>query len=646
MVHYIEFLGMPPYTYYVVYSLAAISAISLLYFTHRLTREIGGLPYLIRSIFTKRAWRFLREFLSHYKFFLEETLGGVVHLLLIFGLGISFIATLIVAVFTYSRIEYDGLLFLVFRFLLDIAAISIIISTLLGIYRISINKYRYNKLYSQYILILLGFFAIAVTGIVLQRYRIQYYFGGPTPWSPLSYIVPFPSYEIYFVSYFIHIVVAFLLIAIIPLTILRHMILGYTNYVSVDRPLGELTKPFDLEKIVETGQEVVMGAKSKSALSPLMRIMADACTRCNRCEDVCPATKAGRPLSPRALIAKISEAPSNKDFFEAISEDEVWACTTCGACMYNCPVYIRHVDYVVELRRSLVFESKLDQKKNDLLLSLGQYGNSLMQPNYGRHDWLRDLGVKTAQENPAFEYLLWVGCMGSYDNRARQIIKSFIEVLRSAGLLDKIAVLGDEETCCGDPARRLGEESRYQEIVLNNKQIFEKYNVKKIITICPHGYNTFKNEYPKFGIKLEVYHHSEFLAKLLEEGKIKLAKGNVALTIHDPCYLARHNKVVAPQRIVLRGLGELREPARAGERTFCCGAGGANYWYDVKEERRISHIRLEQLLGTGADTIVTLCPFCNAMLSDAARTKEAKVAIKDLAEIVAENISASAPRNA
>jgi Fe-S oxidoreductase len=146
--------------------------------------------------------------------------------------------------------------------------------------------------------------------------------------------------------------------------------------------------------------------------------------------------------------------------------------------MASCPVYIRHVDYIIDIRRSLVFESKLDQKKSDLLMSLSQYGNTQMQSNYGRHDWLRELGVKTVSENPNFEYLLWVGCMGSFDNRARQIIKAFVGVLREAGLLDKIAVLGDEETCCGDPARRLGEESRFQEIVLNNKNLFNKYNVK------------------------------------------------------------------------------------------------------------------------------------------------------------------------
>jgi len=637
--YYIEYLDMPPFTAYVVYGLAILSVASLLYFTDRLLRELGGIKILINYIFKKKSYRFIYEFIIHSRFFIEETLGGVAHYLLMIGLGISLVATIIVAVTHYADIAYGGPVFLAFRFLLDIAAVLLLIGPLLAMYRITKYKTRYNN-YKEYIAILIGFIIISLTGMILQRYRVEYYFGGPTPWSPLSYLLPTPSRELYIYSYFIHITIVFLLIAIIPLTILRHMELSFINYVEIDRGYGELTTPFDLEKIVESGQtEVKIGVKSKADLDSLHRVMADACTRCNRCEDVCPATKAGRPLSPRALINKISEAKADKSLFElGLQEDEVWACTTCGACMASCPVYIRHVDYIIDIRRSLVFESKLDQKKSDLLMSLSQYGNTQMQSNYGRHDWLRELGVKTVSENPNFEYLLWVGCMGSFDNRTRQIIKAFVGVLREAGLLDKIAVLGDEETCCGDPARRLGEESRFQEIVLNNKNLFNKYNVKNIITICPHGYNTFKNEYKRFGVQLNVYHHVEFLSQLVEAGKIKINGGVGTYAIHDPCYLARHNKIVEPQRKIVVRLGELREAKLHGERTFCCGAGGANYWYDVKEERRISHIRLEQLMETGASTIVTLCPFCNAMLSDAARNKEASVSIKDLAEIIYENL--------
>jgi len=636
---YVEYMDVPPFTPYLVYILATLSAALLLYFTNKLLYELGGIKIVLRYILIKKTYKFIYEFIMHRRFFVEEILGGLAHYLLMIGLGISLIATIIVAVTHYVGIVYSGPVFLVFRYLLDVAAVFLILGPILAIYRIVKYKNRYDNL-REYIIILIGFIIIGLTGMILQRYRVEYYFGGPTPWSPLSYLIPAPSHSLYIYSYLIHIIITFLLISIIPLTILKHMIISLVNYVELDRGYGELTTPFSLEKIIETGQtEVKVGAKTKADLEPLYRIMADACTRCNRCEDVCPAARAGRPLSPRVFINKISGAKIDKPFFElGLQEDEVWACTTCGACMLSCPVYIRHVDYIIDIRRGLVFESKLDQKKADFLMSLSQYGNTQMQSNYGRHDWLRELGVKTVGENPNFEYLLWVGCMGSFDNRARQIIKALIGVFKKAGLLDKIAVLGDEETCCGDPVRRIGEESRFQEIVLTNKSLFEKYGVKKLITICPHGYNVFKNEYPSFGVKLEVYHHSQIIQRLVEEGKIAVRPGDELLTIHDPCYLARYNKVVEPPRRVLVKLGPVKEPPRSGEKTFCCGAGGGNYWYDVPEEKRISHIRFEELVATGAKTIVTLCPFCNAMLSDAKRTKESPVAVKDLAEVVAEKM--------
>lgn len=639
---YVEYLGVPHYTFLIVYTLAALSVLALLYGLSKTYRGVGLLAVAKQGVRRlDKSLRFVAEFLSHYRFLSRQVFGGTVHLLLIVGLGISLIGTIIVSVVHYTGVEYGGLFFLVMRFLLDVAAVFIIYGSLAGIYRIYAGRERYGKLANQYILVMLGFLAIAVTGMIMRRYRVDYYLGGPSPWSPLSYLVPPVTHEVYLAAYFVHIAVVFALIAVSPLVMLRHMYLAYANYLLVDRPLGELTTPFELEKVMESGEaEITVGVKKKEEWRGIHGMMFDACTRCSRCQDVCPAFAAKRPLSPMSLVTKIAEAKNDADLFEVgITEDEVWACTTCGACMYQCPVYIRHVDYIVDLRRALVFESKVDQKKADLLMSVSQYHNTLMQANVGRHDWLRELGVKHISENPQAEYLLWVGCMGSFDGRAREIVKAFVKILEKAGMLDKVAVLGDEETCCGDPVRRLGEESRFQELVLNNKQIFEKYGVKKLVTICPHGYNTFKNEYPRFGVKLEVYHHVEVLQRLVEEGKITVRGSLEGLTIHDPCYLSRHNKVVEPQRKIVVKLGALKEPPRHGERTFCCGAGGANYWYDVPEEKRISHIRFEELAGTGAETIVTLCPFCNAMLTEAKRAKDSAVNVKDIAEVVAEKLA-------
>jgi Fe-S oxidoreductase len=414
-------------------------------------------------------------------------------------------------------------------------------------------------------------------------------------------------------------------------------------FVNHARELTSFRTPFRLEDVLEgrvKPEEIKFGYEKMSDIDKDVVLSCQSCGEIGACDASCPAVAAGRLLSPRVVVRTIALNSGNPDFEVAVKlERHAWACTTCGACVYNCPVKVNHLDVIYGVRRALVAQSRVDKKIADVLMSLSQYNNTMSMPNAGRHDWLKELGVRHITENPDAEYLLWVGCMGSFDSRSKEIIKSFVAILQRAGMLNKVAILGDEETCCGDPARRLGEESRFQEIVLNNKQIFEKYNVKKIITICPHGYNVFKNEYPEFGVRLEVYHHSQIIQRLISDGKISVKEGKEILTIHDPCYLARYNKVVEPQRKILIKLGVVKEPPRRGEKTFCCGAGGANYWYDVPEEKRISHIRFEELVATGASTIVTLCPFCNAMLSDAKRTKESAVAVKDIAEVVAEKLA-------
>jgi len=414
--------------------------------------------------------------------------------------------------------------------------------------------------------------------------------------------------------------------------------------MNFDKPLSHLRMPFNMIDIVEgrvDASQLKMGIGKLGELSNYELSSISSCLEIGACEEACPATTVGRPLSPRVLVRKLSllrrSLGDDADVFSVVSEEELWSCTTCGACTYSCPVGVRHIDIIIDMRRRLVEEGKLDQKKSTLLLNLSQFGNSMGMPNNGRHEWLRELGLRTVEENPGFEYLLWVGCMGSFDNRARQIIASLVDLLRDAGILDKFAILGDMETCCGDPARRLGEESRFQEFVLNNTEVMRKYGVRKIVLICPHGYNTFKNDYPKVDpwmSKVEVYHHTQLIEELLRSGRIKVGELKEVLTIHDPCYLARYNGVTEPQRRIIIRVGKLKETKYSGEGTFCCGAGGANYWYDVPERKRISHERLEQLSSTGAKTIATLCPFCNAMLNDAARIKGVDVKIMDIVEIL------------
>ncbi|MDG6939031.1 MAG: 4Fe-4S dicluster domain-containing protein [Nitrososphaerota archaeon] len=409
-------------------------------------------------------------------------------------------------------------------------------------------------------------------------------------------------------------------------------------YMSYDLPMPELTLPFRLKDVLEGRADpaaLTVGAERPSDFQGYEAHGFDSCVEIGACEDACPATAVGRRLSPRALVRKLSLQDKGSSVFDSITEEELWACTTCSACVYSCPVEVKHVPMIVDMRRKLVERGRVDKRKSMLLFNLGQYGNSLGNPNAGRHLWLNRAGMKTVGENPGFKYLLWVGCMGSFDERARKSITDFVEVLKAAGTLDEFAVLGDEEGCCGDPARRLGEEGKFQEMALANIEAFKRHGVKSIVLTCPHGCNTFENEYPRLDEWMKgvaVLHHAQYMEELMARGRLEAGRSQGRFVIHDPCYLSRYNGVVEPQRNVVGRIGELAEASRHGERTFCCGAGGANYWYEVNEERRMSHERLDQLGETGAETVVTLCPFCNAMLSDAAGGKA--LAVKDISEVV------------
>jgi len=434
-----------------------------------------------------------------------------------------------------------------------------------------------------------------------------------------------------------------ILLVLTPLTRFWYNLASALNILVRDqRTPGSLPTPFKLSELSEASIEnIKVGIGVFGDIGALDLINLDSCANCGLCDSVCPAYSVGRPLSPRAVVLTMRRAAREtpeKQVVELVQDDTFWACTTCGACVEVCPMGVDHVPFIVEVRRWLVYSSKLDTKKIALISNIAQSGNSIGVPNYGRHDWIRKLGVPTADETKDYDYLLWVGCMGSFDERARRVVETFISVLNDAGV--RVAVLGDQELCCGDPLRRVGEESRFQDIALRNIELLKSLGVKRVVTICPHGYNTFKNEYREIdpGFDIEVIHHSQLLSKLVEEGRIKPAgKIGEPVTIHDSCYIARINRIVdEPRRLVRITASEYREARRSGFRTFCCGAGGANYWYDVPERKRISVERAEELVATGSRVIVAECPFCIAMLEDALRNLglENRVRVKDLSEIL------------
>lgn len=436
----------------------------------------------------------------------------------------------------------------------------------------------------------------------------------------------------------------------IALNIVRNaLVVGYYSKPSAnllknfDKPTASISLPFKLSDVLEgkiDASQVKIGVGTIEEFDDSQKMSFESCVEIGVCESSCPATAAGRPLSPRVLMREISLlAGKGKQAspFESAKEDELWSCTSCGACVQSCPVAVKHLDIIYDLRRNLVAQGKIDKEKSVLLQNLSQNQNPYGLSSSSRAEWARNEGIDTISSNPNAEYLYWVGCVSSFDQRAQRIAKSLAKILKAAGV--SFAIMGGEEACNGDPARRLGEEGRYQELAYQNIEKFNSYNVKKIITACPHCFNTFKNEYPLLGGNYKVVHHSQLISDLIESGKLKLNSKpkELSATLHDACYAVRYNSIFEEPRKVLEATGmTIKEMHRSKEKTFCCGAGGSNYWYKVPQQRTISGIRTNEAQETGASTLATECPFCLSMFEDSTRVSESKMLVRDIAEIIAD----------
>jgi Fe-S oxidoreductase len=382
-----------------------------------------------------------------------------------------------------------------------------------------------------------------------------------------------------------------------------------------------------------------------------------SCTECGRCTSVCPAATVGKQLSPRDIIVSVrkrtfekapdilknSEKVSNGSLIhDFISDNSLWQCTTCNACVEECPVTIEHVETIVDLRRNLVLtESQFPAQLNSVFKNLETNYNPWPFSQAERADWAEGLGIKTLAENPDCDILFWVGCAGSFDARYKKVSQSFAKLMQKADI--SFGILGVEEKCNGDTARRLGNEYLAQTLVQQNIETLNKYNVKKIVTACPHCYNSLKNEFKQFGGNYEVLHHTEMIEKLIEEKKIELKEKNdkAIVTYHDSCYLGRYNNVYdAPRESISKIPGiELVEMKRNKSRGFCCGAGGGRMFLEDEEGGRINEERTKEAVETNANMIASACPFCMTMLNDGVKkfNKQEEIEIKDIAEIVLEN---------
>jgi Fe-S oxidoreductase len=416
-----------------------------------------------------------------------------------------------------------------------------------------------------------------------------------------------------------------------------------------DRPISAVSVPFTLADVLSgktDASQLKVGVERVSEFEARERLSYDSCVEIGACEAACPATASGRPLSPRAFVRKLSllgdgGKAAEADPLSVVGEDELWSCTTCGSCVSSCPVSVKHLDMIYDLRRSLISRGKIDKEKSSMLESLAQNQNPYGLKSSTRGDWAAGLGIDTIATNPNAAYVYWVGCVSSFDQRAQRISRSLSKILKRAGV--SFAILAKEEVCTGDPARRLGEEGRFQELAYQSIEKLNSYGIKKIIVTCPHCYNSLKNEYPAFGGKYEVVYYTQLLSDLIREGRIRVPQDKVkqiSVTLHDACYASRYNNVFdEPREALGASVAELREMGRRKEKTFCCGAGGSNYWFKVPQQRSIAAIRTEEATKTGAKVIATECPYCLSMLDDAAKVSNAGMDVKDVAEIVAESVS-------
>jgi Fe-S oxidoreductase/nitrate reductase gamma subunit len=526
---------------------------------------------------------------------------------------------------------------------------------------------------------LLFILGIVVTGFLISALRIRVTYQ-ETPWESVRFVSwgiaayalagveTSTALTLHKVMWWTHTFIVLGFIAYIPYSRLLHIITTPANHFFASlKPTGYIEPIRDIENQESFGVSKLEEFTWKQIFD------SDACTRCGRCQDGCPAYLTGKHLSPKKLVqdikthwleiapaaikAKVAAVPAAEGaeaaapvaeategtapgkalLGDVVSMHELWDCTNCMYCVENCSASIEHVQKIIDMRRYKVLTEA--DFAPELQLTYRNMENNSNPWGIGAHmraDWAKEMGIKTLAEDPNVEYLFYVGCAGSFDDRGKKISVAFAKILQAAGV--SFGILGTEEGCCGDSAMRGGNEYLFQSQAQANIEIMNGYGVKKIIAICPHGYNCIKKDYPNFGGNYEVYHHTEIIADLIAKGKIKLTKSQDGIfTYHDSCFLGRYNKVYDQPRAILNAIPgmKLAEMDRNLSKSFCCGAGGARMWME-EEGERINNARTDQAIATNASTIAVGCPFCLTMLSDGIKDKQQseKMVALDISEIV------------
>ena len=618
--------------------------------------------------------RLLRDVLLQRRMRGTRPLASTAHKLLFTGFVVLFIGTILIAIEHVAAslagrahdnpLFHKGLYYAAYEVTLDLFGVAFLVGCALLIYRRLRRPPSLDHNAADWC-VLGGLFLIGITGFFVEGLRIIL---APNPGDQFSLVgnslarvmsaagVGATSATAWhFALWWVHAILALGLIAAFPYTRLLHSFAGAVNLAQPPHALGQLSL-VSIEEVEETG---MVGVGRLEDFTWRQFVELDACVSCGRCEDVCPAHEGGRPLSPRNVVqdvrgllafashdvgdAKNDQRPSLHG--DTISAETLWSCTTCSACVDVCPLGINPLGMITDMRQYLVAEGKLSGSPAMSLQKTQRSGNPWGLPATDRFAWADGLNVPTVADHPDFDLLYWVGCAASYDRRVQKVARSVVRLLQAAEV--NFAVLGNEERCTAESARRMGDEFLFQEVASGNVATLQQYNVKKIITHCPHCLNSLSQDYAQLGGHFEVIHHTTFLSQLVADGRLPLqAAGpptaNGSLTYHDPCYLARvHNVTQAPREVLATAAGAsaIKEMPRNGRQTACCGAGGGRMWFDDAADERIGRERVNEALATRTETIAVGCPFCLIMVGDGVKAQNSKTEVRDIAEILADRLA-------
>ena len=648
--------GAPEIYVYTLMGLAAIILLIRFYLDARLWWRVG-MPETRWDQLHKRLGRLVKYAIVQTRV-LSERYPGLMHVLIAWGYLVFFIGTALATLDSHFVKFLNGNTYLLYKFILDTFTLFFLIGAAMAAYRRFIQKPSRLTLESRFTWSLVLITLIVLGGLVIESLRLAIEQPPWALWTPFGWLVAQlwiatgtsveTLLEWHLGVWIFHLLSVALTLILLPVSTLIHLLTGPLNtfFSKIDTPIGRL-KP-----IAETvgGDQIYVSRLTDLSWKQLLD--GDACTECGRCQDACPAFASGTPLSPKELILSLRDAlhaygqstngngKAHMVVGEKIQDAVLWSCTTCGACVHECPVLIEHIDTIVDFRRYLVIEGRVDDELQDALSNLGRYGNSFGKSARARARWSRKIEpkLKDARKEPV-DYLWFVGDYASFSPTLTEITQQTVDVFHKAGI--DFGILYEGEQNAGNDARRVGEEGLFEMLVENNLKALEKSNYQVIVTTDPHSYNTLKNEYPtNGGVHHPVMHYTELLDQLISSGQLKLSKKmENKVTYHDPCFLGRYNGIYdAPRRVIEATGCKIVEMPRNRDRAFCCGAGGGRIWMAEGEiEERPSESRIREAAELdGVTDFVVACPKDVTMYRDAVKTTgyEDKIVVKDLIELV------------